>query len=63
MPTYIYKCRRCNLRFEEKRGYHDPPREKCIDPDCGGKVERVIQSTPFFFKRKKEQADGSRVYD
>ena len=65
-PTYVYQCQRCNLKFEEKSGYHDPFREKCIDPSCRGKVEVVIQSTPFFVKDKnwkpEKQADGSKIY-
>ena len=66
MPTYVYRCKRCNLPFETKQGYDDAPLEKCPDPDCRGKVERVMQ--PFSFSMKKEgwqperQADGSRIY-
>ena len=66
MPTYIYQCDRCNIKFEEKSSYSDPLREACINPDCVGEVHVVIPSTPFFFKGKnwkpEKQDDGSRIY-
>ncbi len=66
MPAYIYKCHKCDLKFEKKQGYHDAPLEKCPDPSCEGKVARVIQATPFFFKKdefqREAQRDGSRIY-
>jgi putative FmdB family regulatory protein len=66
MPIYVYRCKLCNLKFEKKQGINDPPLEKCIDPDCGGRVERVIQPVAFTFKEKnwkgEAQPDGSRIY-
>ncbi|KKM17399.1 hypothetical protein LCGC14_1676150 [marine sediment metagenome] len=66
LPTYVYQCLKCTAKFEKKQGYHDAPLEECPDPDCGGKVARVIQATPFYFKkeglRAEKQKDGSRIY-
>jgi len=66
MPTYIYQCESCKLKFEERSSYSDPLREKCINPDCGGKVHVVIQSIPFSFKKegkqREKQADGSTIW-
>lgn len=67
MPTYVYRCEKCNEVFEAKQGYEDPPLEDCPADDCsGGKVRRVIQPTPHFFKRegkqREKQADGSSIW-
>lgn len=40
MPTYEYRCARCQRRFERFQKITDPPRARC--PECGGKAERVI---------------------
>ncbi len=48
MPTYMYKCRDCEHRFEEVQGFHDEPVSVC--PDCGGQVQRVIGNVGVTFK-------------
>ncbi len=48
MPTYMYKCRDCEHRFEEVQGFHDEPVAVC--PDCGGQVQRVIGNVGVTFK-------------
>lgn len=40
MPTYEYKCTKCNHKFEEFQSIKANPLEKC--PKCGGKVKRLI---------------------
>ncbi len=40
MPTYEYKCKSCQEKFEELQKITDPAIDKC--PHCGGPVERII---------------------
>ena len=40
MPTYEYKCSKCNYEFEKFHGINDTPALQC--PECNGVVERLI---------------------
>ena len=40
MPTYEYKCTKCDHSFEMLQTMNEPPRKRC--PECGCKVERLI---------------------
>jgi len=40
MPTYEYKCKKCNKLFEEFQSITAEPIKKC--KFCSGKVERLI---------------------
>ncbi|MEE2876975.1 MAG: FmdB family zinc ribbon protein [Candidatus Neomarinimicrobiota bacterium] len=40
MPTYDYRCTKCDHRFEMLQTMSEPPRKRC--PECGCKVERLI---------------------
>lgn len=43
MPTYEYKCRACDHRFEAFQSITEDPLEKC--PKCGNySVERLISA-------------------
>jgi len=48
MPTYVYRCETCGLTFERRQKITDPPLTTC--PECAGRVHRVIQPVPVFFK-------------
>jgi len=49
MPTYQYKCNKCDYRFEEFQLITEAPISKC--PQCGGDVERLITGgAGFLFK-------------
>lgn len=48
MPTYMYKCRNCDHRFEATQGFDDDPLEVC--PECSGQVRRVIGNVGVTFK-------------
>jgi putative FmdB family regulatory protein len=49
MPTYQYKCKKCDYRFEEFQSITDKPIASC--PECGGKVVRLISGgSGFLFK-------------
>ena len=57
MPTYTYKCRKCDYIFEEKQKFADDPLTDC--PTCEeGTVRRVINSVGIVFK-----GDGFYVTD
>ena len=40
MPTYDYKCLKCEKIFEIFQSMKDEPLKNC--PDCNGKVKRLI---------------------
>ena len=40
MPTYEYKCLKCNYLFEQFQKITDDPVTEC--PNCKGKVKRLI---------------------
>lgn len=48
MPTYVYECADCGVRFERLQSYTDAPLRDC--PECNGHVHRVIQPVGVIFK-------------
>lgn len=48
MPTYEYKCSKCETTFEVVQKITEDPVSKCSE--CGGKVERLINATNFILK-------------
>lgn len=40
MPTYEYKCEKCEYHFEKFESITAEPEQNC--PVCGGKVTRMI---------------------
>lgn len=49
MPIYDYKCKECNVEFEELQSINDEPIKEC--PSCKGEVERLISGgSGFIFK-------------
>ncbi len=48
MPTYVYECKDCGVKFERLQSYSDPTLKEC--PECGGHVHRVIQPVGVIFK-------------
>ena len=40
MPTYDYKCNKCEEIFERFQKITDPPLKEC--PVCGGELKRLI---------------------
>lgn len=50
MPLYLFKCRNCNIEFEEQMSLSEFEKERattCVD--CDGKAEVVI-SNPGHYK-------------
>lgn len=49
MPTYVYKCDKCEHEFELKQSFSDKPRVKC--PQCKKRaLYKVPQLSHFFVK-------------
>ncbi|MCU0506839.1 MAG: hypothetical protein MUC34_00295 [Anaerolineae bacterium] len=48
MPTYVYECDDCGVRFERLQSYSEAPLRDC--PECNGHVHRVIQPVGVIFK-------------
>ena len=48
MPTYVYECEDCGVRFERLQSYSDTSLRDC--PECNGHVHRVIQPVGVIFK-------------
>jgi len=42
MPTYEYKCEKCDHRFETLQSMTDESLKEC--PECNGRVKRVISA-------------------
>lgn len=40
MPTYTYRCKKCDYMFDKFQKITDPPLTTC--PQCGGELMRVI---------------------
>lgn len=50
MPTYNYKCKECDHKFEALHGMSEPPPPcpKC----CADKSEKLISKSTFILKGK-----------
>ena len=49
MPTYDYRCTKCNFEFERFQRITEDPVKKC--PECNGPVKRLIGGgTGIIFK-------------
>lgn len=48
MPIYEYQCEECDLVFEARQKFSDPPLTKCTS--CGGPVKKLISQTAFTLK-------------
>jgi putative FmdB family regulatory protein len=51
MPTYDYQCQSCGHKFEAVQSMKDPHLTDCPQPECSGKVKRLIGlGSGFIFK-------------
>ena len=48
MPTYDYRCDRCERTFEVRQRISDAPLTTC--EQCGGPVRRLLAAAPFILK-------------
>jgi putative FmdB family regulatory protein len=68
MPTYVYRCNRCQNQFEQFQKFSDSPLTIC--PKCQGQIHRVIYPTGIVFKgsgwyitdsrKDSDKSDGQR---
>jgi len=58
MPTYDYRCARCENRFERVQKFIDSPVKTC--PKCRGPVKRVVHATGIVFKGSGFYINDSR---
>ena len=66
MPTYLYRCLDCQLRFELRQSFHDKPIADC--PECKGIARRIFSPVPILFKGPgfyvtDSRGDGDRKPD
>ena len=53
MPTYTFKCLKCNKRFEEILSFKEYEERKRKCPKCGSaRVEQVLET--FFAKTSRK---------
>jgi len=51
MPTYTYKCRKCEKEFEIQQSIKADALTVCPDENCGGEIYRKIsKNVAFDFK-------------
>ncbi len=48
MPTYEYRCEKCDQNFDVVQSFQDDPLTKC--PTCGSPVRKVFGSVGIVFK-------------
>src|SRR6185369_14067768 len=56
MPIYEYCCNACNIQFELRQKFSDPPADHC--PKCGGTVRKVVSVVSFSLKGAGWFGDG-----
>ena len=59
MPTYVYQCRNCKLRFELKQSFSDKATATC--PTCHEVAYRLFCPVPILFKGPGFYITDSRV--
>ena len=48
MPTYVYRCKKCEHQFETIQKMTDEPIKEC--PKCKGEVARIMFPVGIVFK-------------
>ena len=56
MPVYEYRCDTCNIQFELRQKFSDPPADKC--PKCSGTVSKLVSAASFSLKGGGWYGDG-----
>ena len=56
MPVYEYRCNDCNIRFELRQKFSDPPADRCSK--CGGTVRKIVSAASFSLKGAGWFGDG-----
>ena len=56
MPVYEYRCDACNIQFDLRQKFSDPPADRC--PECGGTVRKLVSAVSFSLKGAGWFGDG-----
>jgi putative FmdB family regulatory protein len=56
MPVYEYRCDACNIQFDLRQKFSDPPADRC--PKCGGTVRKLVSAVSFSLKGAGWYGDG-----
>jgi putative FmdB family regulatory protein len=56
MPIYEYRCNDCNIQFDLRQKFSDPPADQC--PQCGGNVRKLVSVVSFSLKGAGWFGDG-----
>lgn len=56
MPVYEYRCNSCNIQFDLRQKFSDPPADRC--PKCGGTVRKLVSAVSFSLKGDGWFGDG-----
>jgi putative FmdB family regulatory protein len=56
MPIYEYRCDACNIQFDLRQKFSDPPADRC--PKCGGTVRKLVSAVSFSLKGAGWFGDG-----
>lgn len=48
MPTYVYRCKKCEHQFEAVQRMSDDPLKEC--PECKGEISRLLFPPAISFK-------------
>lgn len=56
MPIYEYRCNACNIQFDLRQKFSDPPADRC--PECGGAVRKLVSAVSFSLKGAGWFGDG-----
>ena len=56
MPVYEYRCDVCNIQFDLRQKFSDPPADRC--PECGGTVRKLVSAVSFSLKGAGWFGDG-----
>ena len=56
MPTYPYRCLKCEHRFEQSQRITEEPLKEC--PKCKGELTREIARTAFLLQGSGWYKDG-----
>ena len=52
MPTYDYRCKKCDTVFEVRHGFDEKPPKTCKVKGCRGRLERLFSPPAIIFKGK-----------
>ena len=71
MPTYEYECEKCGRVFDVFHGMSESGPDACEDPDCRGRVKRLISAgsglifkgSGFYITDYKNKPSGSESKD